>query len=118
MNRLVGNHRRWLPPAETQAGSGFWQQFDQAEKLDKAFRTEVSKHCKRDSQHVHFDPFWAIKYGGDSEREHGHTLLTGAMNTVLVNHGIDPDSLLDSDQGCVRQLDWDGLPDSPLALAS
>lgn len=23
MNRLVGNHRRWLPPAETKAGAGF-----------------------------------------------------------------------------------------------
>ena len=118
MNRLVGNHRRWLPPAETKAGTGFWQQFDQAEKLDKAFRTEVSKHCKQDGRHYRFDPFWAIKYGGESEREQGHAMLTQAMSTVLANHGIDPDSLLDSDQNSVRQLDWDGLPDSNLALAS
>jgi len=118
MNRLVGNHRRWLPPAETQAGTGFWQQFDQAEKLDKAFRTEVSQHGKRDGRRYHFDPFWAVKYGGESERERGNAMLTQAMSTVLANHGIDPDSLLDSDQNGVRQLDWDGLPDSQLALAS
>ncbi|PKD38221.1 hypothetical protein CWO84_23690 [Methylomonas sp. Kb3] len=118
MNRLVGNHRRWLPPAETKAGTGFWQQFDQAEKLDKAFRTEVNKHGKRDGRHFHFDPFWAVKYGGESERERGNAMLTQAMSTVLANHGIDPDSLLDSDQNGVRQLDWDGLPDSQLALAS
>jgi len=118
MNRLVGNYRRWLPPAETKAGTGFWRQFDEAEKLDKAFRTEVSKHCKRDGRHYRFDPFWAIKCGGESEREQGHAMLTQAMSTVLANHGIDPDSLLDSDQGCVHQLDWDGLPDSHLALAS
>ena len=89
-----------------------------AEKLDKAFRTEVSRHCKRDGRHYHFDPFWAIKYGGESEWEKGHGLLTQTMSTVLANHGIDPDSLLESDQGCVRQLDWDGRPDSQLALAS
>ena len=118
MNRLVGNHRRWLPPAETQAGTGFWQQFDQAEKLDKAFRAEVSKHGNLDSRHVHFDPFWAVKYGGESERERGNAMLTQAMSTVLENHGIDPDSLLDSDQNGIRQMDWDGLPDSHLALAS
>jgi len=118
MNRLVGNHRRWLPPAETKTGNGFWQQFDQAEKLDKAFRTEVSKHGKRDGRRYHFDPFWAVKYGDESERERGNAMLTQAMSTVLANHGIDPDSLLDSDQYGIRQLDWDGLPDSHLTLAS
>lgn len=118
MNRLVGRQRRWLPPADAQAGKGFWQQFDQAEKFDKAFHAEVNKQCKRDGRHYRIDPFWAIKHGGESEREKGHALLTGAMHTVLANHGIDPDSLLDSDQDCVAQLDWDGLPDNNLALAS
>ena len=65
-----------------------------------------------------FDPFWAVKYGGESERERGNAMLTQAMSTVLANHGIDPDSLLDSDQNGVRQLDWDGLLDNQLALAS
>ncbi|WP_427551026.1 DUF4942 domain-containing protein [Methylomonas sp. MS20] len=118
MNRLVGNHRRWLPPAETKAGNGFWQQFDQAEKLDKAFRTEVNKHGKRDGRHVHFDPFWAVKYGGESERERGNAMLTGAMNTVLANHGIDPDAVLENEQSSL--LEWTGsLPSTTdLALAS
>jgi len=118
MNRLVGRHRRWLPPADAQAGKGFWKQFDQAEKFDKAFHAEVNKQCKRDGRQYRFNPFWAIKHGGESEREQGNTLLTGAMHAVLAQHGIDPDALLADDQGSVRSLDWDGLPDNGLALAS
>jgi hypothetical protein len=118
MNRLVGNHRRWLPPAENKAGNGFWQQFDQAEKLDKAFRTEVNKHGNRDGRHVYFDPFWAVKYGGESERERGNAMLTQAMSTVLANHGIDPDAVLENAQFSL--LEWaEALPlDTDLALAS
>ncbi|PPD37101.1 MAG: hypothetical protein CTY18_01975 [Methylomonas sp.] len=98
MNRLVGRQRRWLPPADAQAGKGFWQQFEQAEKFDKAFHAEVNKQCKRDGRQYRCNPFWAIQYGGESEREQGNTLLTGAMHAVLAQHGIDPDALLDSHQ--------------------
>ncbi|WP_445369531.1 DUF4942 domain-containing protein [Methylomonas sp. BW4-1] len=47
MNRWVGRQRRWLPPVESQAGQGFWQQFEQAESFDRAFHTEVNKQCPR-----------------------------------------------------------------------
>ncbi|WAR45987.1 DUF4942 domain-containing protein [Methylomonas rapida] len=118
MNRWVGRQRRWLPPVESQAGKGFWQQFEQAENLDRAFHTEVNKQCPRSSRHVHFDPFWAIKHGGESEREKGHRLLTQAMSTVLASRGIDPDAVLKNEQSSL--LEWTGsLPSSTdLALAS
>ncbi|WP_020481821.1 DUF4942 domain-containing protein [Methylomonas sp. MK1] len=118
MNRWVGRQRRWLPPVDTQAGQGFWQQFEQAERFDKAFHAEVKKQSKLEGRNYRFNPYWAINHGGASEREQGQRLLTQAMSSVLASRGIDPDSLLDNDQGCVRQLDWDGLPDSNLALAS
>lgn len=118
MNRLVGRQRCWLPPVETQASQGFWQQFEQAEAFDKAFHTEVNKQCPRSSRHVHFDPFWAIKHGGESEREKGYGLLTQAMSAVLASRGIDPDAVLENAQSSV--LEWAGpLPSSTdLALAS
>jgi hypothetical protein len=118
MNRWVGRQRRWLPPVESQAGQGFWQQFEQAEAFDRAFHTEVNKQCPRSSRHVHFDPFWAIKHGGESEREKGHRLLTQAMSTVLASRGIDPDAVLENEQSSL--LEWTGsLPSSTdLALAS
>jgi hypothetical protein len=118
MNRLVGHQRRWLPPADTQAGSGFWQQFDQAEKLDKAFHSEVRKRCNHDGRHYRFDPFWAIKHGGELEREQGQSLLTQAMNTVLANHGIDSDTALESDQSGRLPMASPKRSDNALALAS
>ncbi|MCK9609478.1 MAG: hypothetical protein M0R33_23870, partial [Methylomonas sp.] len=80
--------------------------------------TEVNKQCPRSSRHVHFDPFWAIKYGGESEREKGHGLLTQAMSSVLASRGIDPDAVLENEQSSL--LEWTGsLPSSTdLALAS
>jgi len=118
MNRWVGRQRRWLPPVDTQAGQGFWQQFEQADNLDRAFHTEVNKQCPRSSRLVHFDPFWAIKHGGESEREKGHRLLTQAMSSVLTSRGIDPDAVLENEQSSL--LEWTGsLPSATdLALAS
>ncbi|MDT4332705.1 DUF4942 domain-containing protein [Methylomonas sp. MS20] len=116
MNRWVGRQRRWLPPVESQAGQGFWQQFEQAENLDRAFHTEVNKQCPRSSRHVHFDPFWAIKHGGESEREKGHRLLTQAMSTVLASRGIDPDAVLENEQSSL--LEWTGCIPSATDLAS
>ncbi len=118
MNRWVGRQRRWLPPVDMQAGKGFWQQFEQAEAFDKAFHTEVNKQCKCDGRAIRFDPFWAIKHGGESERERGHGLLTQAMSTVLASRGIDPDAVLENAQSSL--LEWTGcLPSTTdLALAS
>lgn len=78
----------------------------------------MNKQCKRDGRHYRFDPFWAIKHGGESEREQGHTLLTGAMHTVLANHGIDPDTMLDSDQTDCLRLPANMPAGNPLAFAS
>ncbi|TPQ27556.1 DUF4942 domain-containing protein [Methylomonas koyamae] len=119
MNRWVGCRRRWLPPVDTQAGPGFWQQFDQAESLDRAFHAEVNKQCPSGTRHLRFDPFWAIKYGGESEREQGNTLLTQAMSTVLASRGIDPDAMLTNEPANRNLLEWidslESTQDLPLA---
>jgi len=115
MNRWVGRQRRWLPPVDIQAGKGFWHQFEQAEAFDKAFHTEVNKQCKRNGRAIRFDPFWAIKHGGESERERGHGLLTQAMSTVLVSRGIDPDAVLENAQSSL--LEWAGSVPSAIDLA-
>jgi len=93
MNRLVGNHRRWLPPVTEQASSAFWEQYDHAEKYDKAFLSEVKKSF-RQSLSYRIDPFWAIKYGGEEEQLLASEILTKAMASVLSQNGINPDELL------------------------
>ncbi len=35
LNRLVGKQRQWLPPEDCATGEAFWQQYAQAEKINK-----------------------------------------------------------------------------------
>lgn len=97
INRLVGNHRRWLPLVTEKAGQSFWHQYDHAEKYDKAFLSEVKKSF-RQSVSYRIDPFWAIKYGGEEEQQMASKMLSVAMATVLAQNGINPDNLLEEYQ--------------------
>ena len=94
INWLVGSHRRWLPPAEQQAGSSFWKHYDQAEKFDKAFHAEVKNSSRQSAMRYRVNPFWAIQYGEETERQEASEMLSKAMATVLEKNGIDPDALL------------------------
>jgi hypothetical protein len=85
-----------LPPAETQAGSGFWQQYDQAEKFDKAFLKEVKQQCQDISKSYRVDPFWAAKHGDEVEQQKAGELLRKGMSHVLLQNGIDPDAVLEN----------------------
>jgi len=110
LNRIVGNHRRWLPPTESNASPAFWKQYDQAEKFDKAFHAELRKHTRRPDRCLPFDPFWAMRHGGEDEKHKANAMLINAMTNVLENNGINPDLLLEdcqescflSDQSCAE----------------
>ncbi|OAI29772.1 DUF4942 domain-containing protein [Methylomonas koyamae] len=118
MNRWVGRQRRWLPPVDTQAGTGFWQQFEQAERFDKAFHAEVNRQSKREGQNYRFNPYWAIHHGNGSEREQSQHLLTQAMSSVLASRGIDPDAALEHEPTALL-IETGASASSPIqALAS
>lgn len=49
LNRMVGQHRCWLPPVTERASEGFWTQFDRAEKLDPEYRKAFNAMSKGSS---------------------------------------------------------------------
>jgi hypothetical protein len=97
LNRIVGNHRRWLPQTESNASPAFWKQYDQAEKFDKAFHAELKKHTRRPDRCLPFDPFWAMRHGGEDEKQKANAMLINAMTTVLEQNGIHADDLLETE---------------------
>ena len=111
LNRVVGRHRRWLPPADKQASSAFWKQYDQAEKFDKAFQSEVKKGKLQNGVASYSNPFWEIINGSEYEQERAGKLLANAMMTVLVQNGIDPDDVLEDQREPCLLLDSADLSD-------
>jgi hypothetical protein len=94
LNRLVGRYRKWLPAETTEAPDVFWKQFEQAEKLDKEFRAEVTKRTPRYA--FGWDgAFGALSSTGES-RDQAEALLLAAADEVLQRHGIDPDLAIQS----------------------
>ena len=84
LNRVVGNHRKWLPPDLDQTSADFKRQYNDAEKFDKeireAFRQEGGRHgC--DYYHLTRE-----SEDGDLSRER----MLNAMDKVLDSHGIHP----------------------------
>lgn len=89
LNRLVGRHRQWLPPEGERVSDQFWLQYEKAEKFDKAIRTEVRKSVRNSWD----DPLWGL-FLGDDRSELAQQRLGGAIDTVLLQHGIDPVAML------------------------
>jgi len=94
LNRMVGRHRRWLPPEGERVSDDFWLQYDQAEKLDKEVREEI-KGVK-----VGFwgDPFRYLNSVDPDDRAKIQATLDGALSVVQHRHGIDADALLEPPQ--------------------
>lgn len=118
INWVVGSHRRWLPPVETQAGPSFWKQYHSAEKFDKAFRAEVGHSCRQMGIRYAPNPFWAIRYGQETEQQQANDLLSHAMASVLEQNGIHPDDLLEEDQKNSLLLEHGGVDNALVALES
>lgn len=62
LNKLVGQARGWLPPAEEPVSKEFWLQYEQAEKL--------AKHV-----HISHNDEWATRYG--------HTTRTAETDAAM-----------------------------------
>lgn len=86
LNRVVGRHRRWLPPEGASVPDAFWVQFDQAEKLDKEVRAAVYKATSNRFD----DPFREVVWWNHKEdRSQGaREKISEAIDQVLAEHGI------------------------------
>lgn len=87
LNRMVGRHRAWLPNSDDQASSGFWQQFDAAEKLDK----EVQQELRKTQRNRWDDPMHALNWKEGEERTKAHAALDAALCAVHERNGIPTD---------------------------
>lgn len=93
LNRVVGRQRGWLPAENLKLeSSGFWDQYEKAEKLDKDIRKAVAKRAARSYD----DPFRAI----NNESWDGHDLacqrVDEALQEVHEANGIQVEFLLAS----------------------
>lgn len=93
LNRLVGQHRRWLPPEGCATPPGFWEQFEQAEKVNK-----VTDFSGIDT--------WRLDYGDEQQQARAKEALAMALQTAAAKVGIDydPDFLLEDHGQPVPQL--------------
>lgn len=88
LNRIVGQHRQWLPPATDDAPAGFWKQYDSAEKFDSEIRkayNEIQEPGRRYSNESIDDAFIAER----DNHERAHARLSQAIASVLDHHQID-----------------------------
>lgn len=89
LNRLVGRQRQWLPPEGERVSDQFWLQYDKAESFDKEIRAEARKASK----HSWDDPLHGM-FLNDDRGEFAQQRLGQAIDTVLLQHGIDPFAML------------------------
>lgn len=85
LNRVVGQHRQWLPPSMADAGDHFRAQYDRAEQ----FTTEFVEQLVRAGHRTH-DTLWGLTSRDADEVARSSTRLTAAMDTVFERHGLDP----------------------------
>ncbi|MCH8493989.1 MAG: DUF4942 domain-containing protein [Idiomarina sp.] len=89
LNRLVGRHRKWLPPQDARVPEAFWLQFEKAERHTKDFIKEVSaREPSRFGCSLR-----TARYGTQDERTKADAVMVEAMAETLYKHGIEPDSL-------------------------
>ena len=106
LNKVVGTHRQWLPPAGVQVPKAFWLQFDNAEKYDGEFRREVAKvvsDAAKQGRRTYRDPVAFATDSNDGEdTSAARQMVNEAMDKVLQNHGL------------LQALSWE--TDSPALL--
>lgn len=90
LNRLVGAQRGWLPASQDAAGKGFWEQYAEAERLDKAVRTKLAQKARS-----HWDdPSRQIYRDGQEQAEAAETIASAVLE-VLSESGISTEFALD-----------------------
>lgn len=95
LNKLVGEHRKWLPPADASVSETFWQQFERAEKFDKELRAELDRReLAKKAQGLHVSawthPLRSL-HQDDERSVISRSAIDDAMTVVLERNGISVD---------------------------
>ena len=96
LNRVVGQHRRWLPPQDVRVSENFWLQYEQAEKFDKSVRKAVQASSGQRSSYYTRDAYHAMRWGDDAERLRANAAIATAIDSVLESRGIDTEFRIES----------------------
>ncbi len=100
LNKLVGQHRKWLPQADEKVSPNFWKQYDMAEKLDKEVKAAVDQVARKGR---YWDnPLRSIFSSHDADK--GHAVLDSVLDNVLEKHGIPVDFALTHESADQPQL--------------
>jgi hypothetical protein len=83
LNRMVGQQRTWLPPEGCATPPGFWEQYEQAEKINRVAAAELAKVDR-----------WGLRNddGNRAMRQLLDALATGAERAGIQ---YDPDALIE-----------------------
>lgn len=86
LNRIVGQHRQWIPMDARETKPGFWEQFEEAEKVTR----------KMSVKHIHE---WRLRHGSETEKAMEEEKLFQAHQEALAAVGIeyDPNSLIENE---------------------
>jgi len=102
LNKLVGEHRKWLPPAGEKVSGSFWKQYELAEKFDKEVKRRFVE-ATRKGRYSYRDPLCSIMHDRD-ESESDHQILDGVLTEVLEKNGISVDFTLTHESADEPQL--------------
>jgi hypothetical protein len=98
LNRLVGRHRRWLPPEGERVSDAFWLQYEKAER----YQDELLKEVAASNGNNYNSPLRKLSQD-EASRQSALEQIDIAMSTVLERHGINVDIKLE-DQTAQQQL--------------
>jgi hypothetical protein len=95
-NRMVGVYRKWLPPEGEKVSEAFWLQYEKADTFATKMQAEIQKENKERK-------YWNtlekdIESNEPDVKERAVVELDLAINRVLMQHGIDPSTMIESNQ--------------------
>jgi len=94
LNRMVGRHRKWLPPEGTRVPEDFWRQYEESETFDKEVREKLCKGLRSWTT----TPLQQMNSSDSHDRVKAHETICTAIEQVLERHGINPDFALTQEQ--------------------
>lgn len=86
LNRLVGRHRKWIPPQDKGVSENFWLAYDGAEKIN----ADVQKEARKQWGRYCGNPFQSLLNGDAQEKERAAATLVGVIENALEANGISP----------------------------
>ena len=94
LNRLVGEHRQWLPPQTETPSKDFMRQYDDADRFDKELRAQLDADLKAKREAGRYFSAFDHPLRGifrNDENEQCSATIDAALTKVHERHGIAVD---------------------------